>query len=92
MTWTDPKEFPQWIPWVGVFGLLQRVNDVLEHPGLSAMSVAVQSIELDRAVAPAAELLPTRLWPSVSAGLTGEAALVANLERLRGLINYLQSS
>ena len=92
MTWTDPKEFPQWIPWVGVFGLLQRVNDVLEHPGLFAMSVAVQSIELDRAVAPAAELLPTRLWPSVSAGLTGEAALVANLERLRGLINYLQSS
>jgi len=92
MTWTDPKEFPQWIPWAGVFGLLQRVNDVLDQPGLSGMSVTVQSIELDRAVAPAAELLPTRLWPSVSAGLPGEAALAANLERLRGLSNYLLSA
>jgi len=56
------------------------------------MCVTVQSIELGRAVAPAAELLPNRLWPSVSSGLTGEAAIAANLERLRGLINYLQSA
>jgi hypothetical protein len=54
------------------------------------MTDSVQAIELDRAVTPAAVLLPTDLWSSIPSGLVGEAALAANVERLRHLLNHLQ--
>jgi hypothetical protein len=90
LTWADAKEFPHWEPWDAVFGLLQPVNDLLEHPRLAAMTDSVQAIELDRAVAPAAVVLPASLWPTIPSGLVGEAALAANVERLRHLLNHLQ--
>ena len=79
-----------WLPWDAVFGLFQRVNDVLEHPRFATMTDSVQAIELDRAVTPAAVLLPSDLWPSIPTGLIGEAALAANVGRLRHLLNHLQ--
>jgi hypothetical protein len=90
LTWPAAKEFPNWVPWDAVFGLFQRVNDLLEHPLLAAMTDSVQAIELDRAVTPAAVLFPAGLWPTIPSGLVGEAALAANVERLRHLLNHLQ--
>jgi hypothetical protein len=90
LTWADAKEFPNWVPWGAVFGLFQRVNEVLDHPRFATMTDSVQAIELDRAVTPAAVVLPASLWPTIPSGLVGEAALAANVVRLHHLLNQLQ--
>lgn len=92
LTWSASGDFPSWIPWDTVFGLLQRVSDVLEHPRLGTMSPSIQAIELDRAVSPAAGFLPSDLWPSIPPGLVGEAALAANVERIRHLLDRLTAA
>ncbi len=87
LTWSETKDFPRWLRWPVILALFQRLNDLLEHPKLATMSPAVQAIELERALAPAAQrLTPAGLWPSVPAGVTGEAALQANLDRARNLL------
>ena len=93
MTWPDAKDFPRWLPWPVILALFQRTNDLLEHPKLATMSPAVQAIELERALAPAAQVLtPAGLWPSVPSGMTGQAALQANIDRMRGLLAQFQNA
>lgn len=93
LTWSEAKDFPRWLPWPVILALFQRTNDLLEHPKLATMSPAVQAIELERALAPAAQVLtPAGFWPSVPSGMTSEAALQANIDRVRGLLARFQSA
>lgn len=92
LNWPDAKEFPRWIPWETILGVLQQVDVLLDHPRLGTMTSAVQAIELDRAVAPAALQLPSSLWTPRPLGLVGEASLTANIERVRHLLNHFHPS
>ena len=90
LTWSDAREFPRWMPWEVIFSLFQRLWIALEHPRLLGLSPAVQAIELDRALAPSiVSLSSVGLWKMPAVPLHGEAAIEANLNQVRILLNKL---
>lgn len=50
LTWksTAPPAFPQWIQWNVLFGVLRKLNDFLDKPGIETMSPSLQAIEIRR--------------------------------------------
>lgn len=54
LTWSPegPAEFPQWVPWAVVFTLIRRFDDLVTSRAFAGYSLDLQSIELNRALAP----------------------------------------
>lgn len=87
LTWPGAAEFPRWLPWCAVFGVLQRVHRLLENPAWPTLSAAAQAIELDHAISPGAStLIAAGLWPGTAPDKTPSA----HLDRLTALLAQLR--
>jgi hypothetical protein len=87
LTWTDEPEaeFPRWLPWAGLFSLVQQVHGVMERPGFGAYSEDLQAIELNRVMEPVAARLreesyapPVEKFPAVG----GSGVVLLELRRM----------
>jgi hypothetical protein len=89
LTWSPdgPAEYPQWVPWAVLFTLIRRFHDLIASPSFAGYSADLQSIELNRALAPlAARLSGEGYRPQEFAALGDERAAAQFASKLHQLV------
>jgi hypothetical protein len=90
LTWDqrEAPEYPRWLPWPTLFGLIRGVHDLAETPGFSQHSFNLQAVEMTRVISPimaslAAEGYPPPFVLDVTASIPAEH-IVREVGRLIG--------
>ncbi len=91
-TWKISQEraFPSWVPWAGIFRLLEQLNTLLNDERLIAASPELQAIEWRRHLDYASlgnSTLPA--FFSLPVETRGDEAIMAHCDRFRQLFDHL---
>jgi hypothetical protein len=89
LTWdsSPTASFPRWLPWPTLFGLIRGVHDLVDQTEFDSRSLELQSIELNRVLAPLVARLASEGYTSALSVEPGAGTTIAQaLHEMRRLI------